>query len=152
MMITPTTKPTNRPPVVGNVPADAAMTLFLRQRAGNRHGWDDHPEAADKHRDSAGDVIEQRVGRNARKGRAVIAGARNIEVEHLREAVRPCIVELGHRLRVHRRHSRPAEIHQRQYQNGEHRHLDFLGFDLLADIFRRAANHQAGDENRNNDE
>ena len=64
----------------------------------------------------------------------------------------PCVVELGHRLRVDRSHSRPAEIHQRQYQNGEHRHLDFLGFDLLADIFRRAANHQAGDENRNDDE
>ena len=68
------------------------------------------------------------------------------------EAVRPCVVELGHRLRVHRSHRRPAGIHQRQYQNGEHRHLDFLGFDLLADIFRRAANHQAGDENRNDDE
>ena len=46
----------------------------------------------------------------------------------------------------------PAEIHQRQDQDGEHRHLDFLRLDLLADIFRRAADHQAGDEDRDDDE
>ena len=43
-------------------------------------------------------------------------------------------------------------IHQRQDQDGEHRHLDLLGLDLLADIFRRAADHQAGDEDREDDE
>ncbi len=46
----------------------------------------------------------------------------------------------------------PAEIHQRQHQNGKHRHLDLARLDLLADIFRRAADHQAGDEDRQHDE
>ena len=46
----------------------------------------------------------------------------------------------------------PAEIHQRQDQDGEHRHLDFLRLDFLADVFRRTTDHQAGDENRENDE
>ena len=39
-----------------------------------------------------------------------------------------------------------AEHRQRQDQNGEHRHLDLLRLDLLAEIFRRAADHQPGDE------
>ena len=66
--------------------------------------------------------------------------------------MRAGIVELRHRLRIDRGDRRPAEIHQRQHQDGEHRHLDFLGLDLLADIFRRAADHQAGDEDREDDE
>ena len=89
---------------------------------------------------------------DAREGRAVIAGARRIQVEHLREAVRSRVAELGKRLRVDRGHRRPAEHHQRHGQDGEHGHLDFLGLDLLADIFRRAADHQSGDEDRHDDE
>src|SRR4029450_14107912 len=42
--------------------------------------------------------------------------------------------------------------HQRQGGDGEHRHLDLLGLDLFADIFGGAADHQAGDEDRNDDE
>ena len=56
------------------------------------------------------------------------------------------------RLRVDRGNRRPAEIHQRQDQDGEHGHLDLLGLDLLADILGRAAHHQAGDEDRDDDE
>src|SRR5664279_2230214 len=62
--------------------------LFLRERAGDRHGRDDHEEAPDEHRDRAGDVEEHRVGRNTREGRSVIAGARGVQIEHLQEAVR----------------------------------------------------------------
>src|SRR5208282_4747043 len=46
----------------------------------------------------------------------------------------------------------PAEVHQRQDEDGEHRHLDLLRLDLLTDVFGRAADHQAGDEDRNDDE
>ncbi len=66
--------------------------------------------------------------------------------------MRPGIVHCANRGRHQHRDRRPAEIHQRQDKNGEHRHLDFFGFDLLADIFRRAADHQPGDEDRNDDE
>src|SRR4029077_3072080 len=35
------------------------------ERAGDRHGGDDHPEAADEHRDGAGQVVEQDVAGEA---------------------------------------------------------------------------------------
>ena len=72
--ITPTSRPTNKPPVVGNVPAERRPTFLLGERAGNRHGRDDHPEAADEHRDRAGDVVEERVAGEPGEGRAVVAG------------------------------------------------------------------------------
>ena len=150
--MTPTTRPTNRPPVVGNVPADAGDALLFRQRAGDRHGRDDHEEAADKHRDGAGDVVEHRIAGEPREGRAVIAGLRAVGVKHLAEAVRSGVGHGSHRGRIDHRDRRPAKDHQRQDQDGEHGHLDFLGLDLLADIFGRAADHQAGDEDRQDDE
>ena len=45
-----------------------------------------------------------------------------------------------------------AQDGQRQDQDGEHRHLDLLGLDLLAEILRRAADHQPGDEHGDDDE
>ena len=39
-----------------------------------------------------------------------------------------------------------------QHQHRQHRHLDFFLLDLLAEIFRRAAHHQAGDEDRQDGE
>ena len=73
--------------------------FLLRERAGDRHGRDDHPEAADEHRDGAGDVVEERVAGEAREGRAVVAGLRGVGVEHLGEAVRPGIGHRGDRRR-----------------------------------------------------
>src|SRR5450759_3106900 len=70
-------------------------TLFLGERAGDRHGRDDHEEATDKHRDRAGDVEEHRVGRDAGEGRSVIAGARRVQIEHLRKPVRTRIAGMG---------------------------------------------------------
>ena len=66
--------------------------------------------------------------------------------------MRPGIGDRGDRRRDHGRDRRPAEIHQRQDEDGEHGHLDFLRLDLLADIFGRAADHQAGHEDRDDDE
>ena len=48
---------------------------LLGKGAGDRHRRNDHEEAADEHRDGAGDVEEHRVGRDAGESRAVIAGA-----------------------------------------------------------------------------
>src|SRR5664280_2796531 len=78
----------------GRERADGGRHRFLfHERAGDRHGRDDHEEAADKHRNRAGDVEEHRVGRNAREGRSVIAGARGVQIEHLREPVRTRIAK-----------------------------------------------------------
>src|SRR2546430_961349 len=126
--------------------------LLFRERARDCHGRDDHPEAADQHRDGAGEVVEHDISGEPRKGRAVVAGLRGVGVEHLGEAVRS---RIGHRRdggRNHHGNRGPTEIHQRQDQNGEHRHLHLFGLDLLTDVFGRAADHQAGDEDRDDDE
>ena len=64
------------------------------ERAGDRHRRNDHPEAADQHRDGAGDVVEEDVAGEAGEGRTVVAGLRDVGVENFGEAVRPGI---GHR-------------------------------------------------------
>src|SRR5581483_6407349 len=46
------------------------------QRAGDRHGRNDHEEAADEHRAGKGQVVEEGVAGQAREGRAVVAGRR----------------------------------------------------------------------------
>ena len=87
-----------------------------------------------------------------REGRPVIPGLGRIEVEHLREAMRPGIGDRRHREWQHGGDRGQAKIHQRQDQDGEHGHLDLLRLDLLADIFGRAADHQTGDEHGEDDE
>src|SRR5580698_5991158 len=82
----------------GGEGADRCRDQFLLgKRAGDDHGWDDHPEAADAHRDCASEIVEQCVSAQAREGRAVIAGLRNVSVEDLRKAVRTRIVRRGDR-------------------------------------------------------
>ena len=65
--------------------------------------------------------------------------------------MRACIGHRGHRRRIDNRNGSPAQIHQRQHQNGEHRHLDLARLDLLADVFRRAAHHETRDKDRDDD-
>src|SRR5215475_7958603 len=65
--------------------------LFFRERAGDRHGRDDHPEAADQHRDGAGDVIKESISAQSGEGGPVVAGLRRVGIEHFAEAVRPRI-------------------------------------------------------------
>src|SRR5262249_35630804 len=104
--------------------------LLFRERAGDGHGRDDHPEPADQHRDGAGEVVEEDVSAQARERRAVVAGLRGVGIEDLGEAVRPRIVGRGNRNRNNGSDRGPAEIHQRQDQDGEHRHLHLLGLFL----------------------
>ena len=42
--------------------------------------------------------------------------------------------------------------HGRSGDQRQHRHLHFLAFDLLAEVLRRAAHHQSGDEHREDGE
>src|SRR5262252_1455896 len=126
--------------------------LLGRERAGDRHGRNDHPEAADQHRDGERDVVEQRIPREAGESRAVVGVGRDVGVHDLGEAVRARVGRAGKAGRGDRCDRGPAEIHQRQDEDGEHGHLDLLGLDLLADVLGRAADHQAGDEDRDDDE
>src|SRR5690242_681488 len=112
--------------------------LFGRERARDRHCRNDHPEPANQHRDGAGEIVEEGVASQAGESRAVIGGLRRISVEHLREPVRPRIRHRGDSRRHYDGDGRPAEIHQRQDQDGEHGHLDLLRLNFLADILGRA--------------
>ena len=42
--------------------------------------------------------------------------------------------------------ARESQNRECQHQHRQHHHLDFLLLDLLAQVFGRAAHHQAGDE------
>src|SRR5579859_1185120 len=126
--------------------------LLLGKRTSDRHGRHHHEEAADEHRDTPGDVVERDVAGKAGEGRAVVAGLRGIGIEHLGEPVRAGIGHRGHRRRVDDGDRGPAQDHQGQDQDGEHGHLDLACLDLLADIFRCTADHQAGDKDRQHHE
>src|SRR3984885_15659454 len=71
--------------------------FLSRQRAGYRHGRDNHPETTDQHGCSAAEVVKRRVGGKPGEGRSVIAVLRHVGVEHLGEAVRPGISHGGGR-------------------------------------------------------
>src|SRR6201991_3116646 len=125
--------------------------FLARQRTRKRHRRHDHEEAADEHRACQREVVEEGIAGEAGEGRTVVAGRRGEGIEHFGKTVRTGIGHRGHRRRHHHGDRGPAEIHQRQHQDGEHRHLDLARFDLLADIFRRAADHQPGDKDRDDD-
>src|SRR4030088_1808789 len=126
--------------------------LLARQGARQRHRRDDHEEAADEQRTGERKIVEEGVAGEPGERRAVIAGCRGEGIEHFGKAVRAGIGHRRHRRRQHHGHRGPAEIHQRQHQDREHRHLDLAGLDLLADIFRGTADHQPGDEDRQHHE
>ena len=44
-----------------------------------------------------------------------------------------------------------AKNDQRENQRDQHRHLHVIGFDLLAQVLRRAPDHQSGNEHRQHD-
>ena len=50
-----------------------------------------------------------------------------------------------------RRDRRERQDQQREDQHGQHRHLHLERLDLLAEVLRRPADHQAGDEHRQDD-
>ena len=102
-------------------------------------------------------VVPRRVDGDAGEGAAVVLRRARVRIEHLAEAVRTGVVQVrdrrARRIPVpalrERRDDADAREHQNQEgrgQDGEERHLDFLLLDLLADVLRRPADHQAGDE------
>ena len=57
--MTPTSRPTNRAPLVGRVPSEGGRPLLGGERASHRQHRHDHAEAAEQHRDAQGRVVEQ---------------------------------------------------------------------------------------------
>ena len=95
-----------------------------------------------------GEVVEGRVAGEAGEGTAVVPGARAEGIEDLGEAVRAGIGDAGEARADDGRDGGEAEKGQRQDEDGQHRHLDLPRLELFAHIFRRAPDHQAGDEDR----
>ena len=126
--------------------------LLGRQRTRDGDHRHDHQEAADEHREADGRVVEERVRTDPGERRAVVAGRRRIGIEDLAEAVRAGVGGTGQAGIDHGGDGAEAKDRQRQDQDGEQRHLHFLGLDLLAEILRRAADHEAGDEHRDDGE
>ena len=125
--------------------------LLGDKRAGHRHHRNDDEVATNQHVETAGRVVPKGVSGDAGEGRAVISGLRRVEVQSLAESVRARIRHARHPEREHHRRSREAEHPERQHQDGQHGHLDLLRLDLLAEIFRRAADHETGDEHGDDD-
>ncbi|ENN88782.1 hypothetical protein RHSP_23431 [Rhizobium freirei PRF 81] len=126
--------------------------LLGDERTGNRERRHDDQEAADEHDDTERGVVPWSIGRQTSKGRTVIRRCGTVGIEDLREAVRAGIADSGDRRRQHGRDGGEDQHAERQAKHGKHRHLHFLGLDLLAEIFRRAADHQACDEDGDDDE
>ncbi len=66
--------------------------------------------------------------------------------------MRPLVERSGEAGRGHGRDRGAAEDGERQHRDRQHRELDLTTLDLLADIFRRTADHQPRDEHRENGE
>ena len=74
-------------------------------------------------------------------------------VEDLREAVRAGVVRGSTRPAfVATAAAVPTQDAERQDEDREHRELHLVRLDLLAEVLGRAADHQAGDEDREDDE
>ena len=66
--------------------------------------------------------------------------------------MRPRVGYSGSAVWLDHRDGRKDQYCARQNKHGQHGHLDVIGFDLLAEIFRSSPYHQTGNENRQHDE
>ena len=164
MTIVPTNNPTNSGPCVGNVPAVTGI-FFLAARL---------PATA-----SIGMIIRNRpisiaspmvrlyqgvLALIPAKALPLFANAARVGVQNFRQAVGAAVVQVAGGRTIG---AVPITIlcelqdgaRAGKEQNGgrsrnecQHRHLDFFPFDLLAQILWRPADHQSGDEHRQNGE
>ncbi len=146
--VTPATMPTNCGRWVGSVPTDSGVLPCAGKRSGQREHEDDRQEPAEHHRQAECGVVPNGVHADAREGRAVVVGRGGERVEHLRKAVRAG-VEHACALAGHRhRDGGSCQHEQRGDQEVRCGELDLARSDLLAEVLRCAADHQAGDEHR----
>ena len=129
--------------------AGGGQRLFLAgEGAGERQHRQHIGEASEEHREAERRVEPERIAAKAREGRAVIGRRRGEGVENFRQAVRTGIAEAVERGFEQYRRRREAEHGQRIDQHREHGEFHLARLDLLAEIFRRAPDHQPRDEHR----
>ena len=147
MRMTPISRPTKSGPCVGKVPAEAGALLLGGERAGDRHHRHDDRRsgrAAWRCRASCCTRACWRSGRR-RPSRCCRSPRRRRRGFRTGRAGRRC---RGWRAPIGSMtdDGGEAEDRERQDQHRQHRELHLARLDLLAEIFRRAADHQAGDE------
>src|ERR1035437_7082254 len=126
--------------------------LLRRKRSRDAQQGDDHQEAAEEHREAQGHVVEVRVRVQPGEGATVVPRGAREGVEDLGEPVRPRVVQAGQaRLRGGSERGSHQD-REGQDEHREHRELHFLGLDLLAEVLGRPPDHEAGDEDRKDDE
>ena len=149
MIVTPTTMPTNCGRWVGQrarrrrAPAPAGPATrpapARRRSAGTGRAAMHRPSAVSYHGG---------VDRDAGERRAVVVGGAGEGVEDLGEAVRPGVEHARALLRGAHRDAVPISTSDRGDQEVQRGELDLAGADLLAQVLRRAADHQPGHEHR----
>ena len=146
--MTPSQNTANNRVSVRKVPVVTAIVGLRRDRARNRHHEDDRRIATDQDDESRRQVVPRRIGIEPRECRAVVGGRSAEGVEDLGVAVRAGVRHRGEAVgRDHRPPSR-REDEERVEQKGE-RDQDDLGlFDLLAEELGSPADHEPGDEDR----
>ncbi len=104
------------------------------------------------HGQRAEQVVEVDVGVQAGKGAAVVVGHGGKGVEHLGEAVGAGVGHGGHGRRGDHGDAREDQDRDPGGQDGDDRHPHLPHLDLLAQVFRGPADHQPGDEDRDDGE
>ena len=146
MTMTPIEEPDEQR-AIGREGAGRGRRLLLgRERPCERQHRHDIGEAADEHRDPERAVEPERIAVEAGEGRAVVGVGRGERVDDFRKAVRTAVAEAVERRLQENGGADETEHHERVDQHRQHRELHLARLDLLAEIFRRAPDHEAGDE------
>ena len=119
---------------------------FPGQGSCNGENGHDVGKAAEEHRDAERGVVPGRIRGKPSEGRAVVAGGGRVGVENFRQSARSCVGQTRQCKRKHGRRCGEPEDGQRQDEDRQHRELHLPSFDLLAEVLRRSADHQSGNE------
>ena len=92
-----------------------------------------------------------RVRANTGERASVVPRAGCERVKNLAQAVRAAVVQGDEAPFAHDRPRGERENIDGQNEQRQHRHLHVVGLDFFAEIFRRASDHQAGDEDGEHD-
>src|SRR6478609_10648516 len=119
--------------------------LLAHARSKRKRG-DQRHEAGDEHRDAAGDRVVRRAGGEPRERRPVVVPLREVRVEDLAEPVGTGVQRPREARRRHHRDRGERERHEERDEHRDHDDLDLARGDLLAEVLRRASDHQTADE------
>ena len=146
MTMTPIEQADEQRPVGREGAGRSRGLLLRRKRAGERQHRDDIGEAAEQHREAERRVEPERIAGESRERRAVVGVGGGEGVDDLGQPVRPALFRLSSAGLEQHGGADEAEHDQRIDQHRQHRELHLARLDLLAEIFRRAADHQTRDE------